>query len=73
VETAYEGYEKLKRFWAVEKYVHDPAGGWPKRGMVFHRHLFWEQGSHHAVRWMPNLLDGWRRMTYQEFYNLKEQ
>ena len=65
-ETAFPGYNKLKNFWAIEEYTNCPAGGWGD-GKFIHRHLFRSDGFHHAVRWMPNIKKGWRRLNYEEF------
>jgi len=69
VQTAYDSYEKLVNYWAVEEYQQCPAAGWPMNSPNFHRHLFYPNGFHHAVRWMPKLKNGWRRMSYLEFCN----
>ena len=68
METAADVYQKLKKFLGVKEKSLCPAAGWPEtRNKDFHRHLFQKNGFHHAVRWMPNLKEGWRRMLYIEF------
>lgn len=68
MQTAKEVYDKLIHYWAVKEYVNAPGEGWPRNGPI-HRHLFRHDGFHHAVRWKPDLPEGWRRMTYEEFCN----
>ena len=76
-QTAFEVYEKLKNFIGMRIDTFCPAEGWPKsKNEGCHRHLFTADGFHHAVRGMPNLKKGWRRLDYEEFcdwYGLKNQ
>ena len=65
-------YKKLQGFLGIEIYASAPAEGWDPKNK--HRDLFYANGFHHKVRWMPRLEFGWRRLTYQEFlswYNIK--
>jgi hypothetical protein len=68
-------YKKLRPFLGVGEYINCPAEGWGD-GRLVHRHLFRHDGFHRAVRWMPVLKRGWRRMQFGEFlgwYGIQEK
>lgn len=59
-------YQKLNRFWGVSVrkilYVFKSSLHGKVRDCKHYRYAFW----------MPNLLDGYRRPTQKEFYNMYE-
>ena len=77
-ETAEVAYNKLRGYLGLCLDIEAPAGGWDRTkkfekiphvrlGFFRERHLFYSNGFHHKVCWMPFLKEGWRRLQYDEF------
>lgn len=65
-ETAFAAYRKLIHVLAIERSVLCPAEGWNKTRP--RRDLFYRNGMHHRVEWIPVIDETrYRRLTYEEF------
>jgi hypothetical protein len=78
--TAFEAYQKLKDYLAIQKRILCPSEGWvtDRRSVRYmnERHLFRFDGFHWKVEWKPKLEEGWERLDYESFclwYGLKEE
>ena len=63
-ESAASVFQTLKNCLAMKRAQECPAAGWEDG---HHRSLFYWNGFHHPVRWMPVLRDGWKRLNYSQF------